>query len=226
MAGLTIVCVTHDQETVNKNLLASPCLANPGIQCLVLTGYPNVAAAYNAAVLHAEHDLLCFVQPEVVLPAGWDEAIVAQAARVSEIDPDWAVLGVLGAARRGDEKHYLGHLREGGAEVGSAEGLPAEVDALDDTLLVCRQGDASFDEWMPNPSLLGTELCLRMRQEGRRCYAVDAYLHCNAPADANRLPLDYLVSCGYLYARYSEMLPILAPRVTIQRLNGVCVLTA
>lgn len=226
MAELTIICAGGDDDTRNNNLLASPCLAEPGVQCLVITGYRSVAAAYNDAVEHAQHELLCFAQPDVHLPEGWDKALVEQIRRVEEIDPDWALAGALGAARLGDEKHYVGHFREGAEDFGSGEGLPAEVESLDDMLVVCRRGDAAFDEGMPNHHLLATELCLRMRGAGRRCYAVDAYFHHNTPPNAERLPLDYLVSCGYLYGRYPDMLPILAPRVTIQRIDGVCVLSA
>jgi hypothetical protein len=226
MPELTIVCSANDEEVLGKNLLASPCLADEGIQFLVMRGYLSTAAAYNAAALHAKHDLVCFVRPEVHLPEGWDTAFADQMARLNEFDPDWAVAGLLGVALREDAKHYLGHVREREEDFGSAEGLPAEVDSLDDMVLICRREDAVFDEWMPNGFLLGTELCLRMRESGRRCYAINAYAHHNASPEQTRLSLDYLVSCGYLYARYGEMLPILATRVTIQRLNGVCVLSA
>jgi hypothetical protein len=226
MAGLTLICSSNDDEVLNKNLLLSPCLARDHVQCLVQRGYLNTASAYNKAVLAAEHDLICFVQPDVLLPEGWDEALAAQVAAVERMDREWAVLGIAGALIEGETKRVMGHYRESGEEFGSADGLPAEVQSVDDLLIVCRRETALFDEWMPNPSLVGTELCLRMRREERRCYAIDAYCHHNPSGDRAKLPLDYLLSCGYLYARYPDMLPIVATRVTIQQIQGVCALTA
>lgn len=226
MPGLTFICSSNDDEVLNRNLLASPCLAAEGVQVLVQRGYLNTAAAYNRAILEAAHDIVCLVQPAVYLPEGWEDALHAQIAAVERMDRDWAVLGVAGAALAGDAKQVVGHYREGDQEFGSPDGLPAEVDSLDDLLLVCRREHALFDEWMPNPSLLGTEFCLRNRREGRRCYAIDAYCRHNPAGDRSRLPLDYLLSCGYLYARYPDMLPIAATRVTIQQVQGICLLTA
>ncbi len=224
--GITLICAGADEEVRRKNLLLSPCLANDGIELLVQTGYANRALAYNRAAEQARHELVCCVREDVYLPPGWDTALLEQVDRVTELDAEWALLGPAGVVRHGNEKHYRGHLRESGEAFGPEGDLPEEVEALDDFYVVYRRGDVQFDEGMPNHHLLATEACLRVRGAGRRCYAVDAACHANPAQDPNKLSLDLLVACGYLYGRYPDRLPILAPRVTIQRSNGVCVLSA
>lgn len=211
---------------MQRHFLLSPCLAEPNVECLVQKGLLNTAAAYNAAVAQARHDLVCFVHPEVCLEGAWLEGFFNGLDAVEGLDPQWACVGISGALRSDDAKLLVGHFCEGDEVFGPTEPLPIAVDSLDDMLLVCRRDDAHFDEWMPNANLLATEFCLRMRRDGRHCYVIDAPCRRRHDTSRSKLPLDYLLSCGYLYARYPDMLPILASRVTIQQSQGVCILTA
>lgn len=226
MQGITFITSSNHDEVLQRHFLLSPCLAEPNVECLVQKGLLNTAAAYNAAAAQARHDLVCFVDPDLYLEEAWLERFFAGLEAVQHGDPDWACLGISGALRSQDAKLLVGHFSEGDEVFGPTAPLPIAVDGVDDMLVVCRRDDAHFDEWMPNGNLLATEFCLRMRRDGRQCYVIDAPCKRRRDASRGKLPLDYLLSCGYLYARYPDMLPILASRVTIQQSQGVCILTA
>ncbi len=217
----SIICASHDKTVLEENLLASPCIQGGNCDCIVQQGFANIPQAYNEAAKQAHNDLLCFVHHDVTLPEGWETRLLEQVARMEEIDPDWAVLGCAGAVLRDGEKRWLGHLYDRCHVFGQPEGLPAEVDTLDELLLVCRKKDARFDEGMPNYHLFGAELCLRMRKQGRKCYAIDAY--CNHNSGNWSLKADFAVGAGYLYAKYADMLPIATTCATIHRQDGICV---
>lgn len=224
-SGLTIVCASNDRAVLEANLLRSPCIARQAVPCIVETGYANVPTAYNHAAAEARTDLLCFAHQDVFLPEGWVEALVGQVGLVAERDPDWGVLGSAGVVIRDNTKEWVGHALDGGDAFGKPEGLPAEADTLDEMLLVCRKQDAAFDEMMPSHHLFGAELCLRLRREGRRSYAIDAYCEHHSTQPRNQLPPEFVLSCGYLYAKFADVLPIVTTCVTIQRVNGVCSLS-
>ena len=219
---LTIICACNNREILNTNLMTSPCLADGSCEFIVQEGYRNVPQAYNEGIARASHDLLCFLHQDVILPAGWPETLLGQVASVEAQDPDWGVLGCFGARIRENRKSLIGHVYDGCTLLGGPEGLPAEMDTLDELALICRKPDAHFDEGLPNYHLLGAELCLRLRRAGRKAYAIDAYCHHNSAR--RRLNAEFATGCGYLYAKYADMLPIATTCVTIVRDEGVCTL--
>jgi len=225
MGEFTIICASNDDEMLNQCLLRSPCIARGAYECIVQKGFANVPAAYNQAVRHAGTDLLCFVHQDVFLPEGWDEAFLRQVERVERMDPSWALVGCAGTLVCDQVKQWAGHIDDRGIPFGAAEGLPVQVESLDELLIACRRADAEFDEGMPNYHLFATELCLRRRREGRRVYAIDAFCHHNSRLRRDGIPGPFALGCGYLYAKYPDMLPIVATSVTIQRIDGVCVLS-
>ena len=220
---LAIVTASHDAEILGDNLLSSPCIATGEIEVLVQTDRLNVPAAYNEAAQLLEADILCFLHHDVVLPESWAQDVIEQVARVEALDPDWGVLGCIGVTIRNEDKYWVGNVYDRCRQLGETDNLPAVVDSLDELALICRKEDAVFDEYMPNHHLFGTEICLRMRRQGRQCYAINAYCHHNSRTST--LDASFAVSAGYLYGKYSEMLPIASTCVTVQRRDGVCVLT-
>lgn len=217
----TVVCAANDREVLQENLLASPCIAQGRCACIVQEGYRNVPRAYNQAAAQVSGGLVCFVHQDVRLPKGWGQAMLEQLVLVEEQDPAWGMVGCAGAAIREEKKDLLGYVYDGCTVFGGPEGLPAPVDTLDELALICRKQDAVFDEGMPNYHLFGAELCLRLRRDGRRVYAINAYCHHNSPRQ--RLTAEFAAGCGYLYAKYPDMLPIATTCVTIARVDGVCV---
>ncbi len=225
MMNFTIICASHDRNVLDENLLRSPCIRQRRCECTIVENTSNVSVAYNKAASDASTELVCFVHHDVYLPEGWDTTLLEQVEQVKREDSQWALLGCAGVYVKEKTKYWAGHLDDRGAAFDHREGLPRVVDTLDEVVLVCRRNDAAFDEWMPNHHLYATELCLRRRREGRRVYAVDAYCHHLSRQSRARLPWGFALSAGYLYGKYPEMLPIVTTCATIQRINGVCVLS-
>ena len=219
--ALTIICASNDDETLEENLLSSPCIAESKVECIVQKDFCNVPFAYNEAVKEASNDLIAFLHHDVRLPEGWEEKAFEQIDKISGLDPDWAVAGCAGAILRCREKFWLGNIFDRTTQFGEDEELPAVVDTLDELSLICRKPDAQFDEDMPSYHLFGTELCLRHRKNGRQCYAIDAYLHHNSPHAKRKLDASFAVCCGYIYCKYMDMMPIAATCVTIHKKDGV-----
>ena len=220
---LAIITASHDAQILSDNLLSSPCIATGDIEVVIQTDRLNVPTAYNEAAQLLEADILCFLHHDVVLPESWADDVLQQVARVEEIDPKWGVLGCIGVTTRDEGKYWVGNVYDRCRQLGETENLPAVVDSLDELAIICRKEDALFDEFMPNHHLFGTEFCLRMRRDKRKCYAINAYCHHNS--STNRLDADFAISAGYLYGKYPEMLPIASTCATIQRRDGVCMLT-
>lgn len=220
---LTIICASNDDETLEENLLESPCIADGKVECIIQKGFSNVPLAYNQAMGQASNDLIAFLHHDVRLPEGWESKVLEQIEKVATIDPNWAIAGCAGAVLRGQDKFWLGNIFDRASQFGNDEPLPALVDTLDELSLICRKADALFDEAMPSHHLFGAELCLRHRKKGRKCYAINAYLHHNSFQDRYYLDATFAISCGYIYANYRDLMPIATTCVTIHQRDGVVV---
>lgn len=175
---LTVVVVVDDPAELEQNLLRSPCLRAGPHQLVTVDNRENragrhMAALYEAAAADAAHDLTVFVHQDVFLPDDWDARLGAALDDLDARDPDWGVVGSAGVAL--DGRAYAGHWRDPGGHRRS-EGLPVEVQVLDELWLgVRRSRGPAFDPAVPGFHCYGADLCLAAREQGRRCWAVDAF---------------------------------------------------
>lgn len=204
MIDLDIVCASHRQDVLDKNLCASPgILSNDHYKRLhIMRGFDNVAKAYNAALTKAK--LVMYVHEDVYLPEGFFVNLYNVLRAIPE---DFGVLGVAGVKLSSNgERHFHGHISDRGKPWGSQYGLPAEVDTLDELLLVTR-GDYEFDEMLPL-DFYGADICMQATKAGKKNYAINAYVqHNSSRAFGGRTP-SFHFAHDYFRDKWINFLPI------------------
>jgi Glycosyltransferase like family len=210
---LSIICSANNETLLRDNLLRSPIVTRH--ELIVKQNYRNVAAAYNQAQRQAEGDYLIFVHQDVYLPESFEKDLLTTLTRLQAgykygIAVDWGVLGVAG--KLGDR--YLGHLLDRGNPWGSPQGLPAEVQTLDELLLILKRDTFQFDEGLPNHHLFGADICMQAREAGKWVLAIDAYCEHNSTLRGH--PAGIELGMEYMRKKWQHRLPIHTTCVTIR----------
>lgn len=172
-----LITASHDEGILSKNLAASHFFN----LCTVVKGYTNVAAAYNYANkpcngLLDEYNV--FVHHDLYLPPSFEGALKHAILQINFLDKNWGVLGLYGAIMENGQRRFYGHVRDRGNNLGTSAGLPKEVQTLDELLLITK-GDFVFDEQF-DLHFYGADICLQAINQGRKNYAISAYVHHNS----------------------------------------------
>lgn len=201
--GLTIVAAVNNPIACRQYLQSSSVLSggHPH-QLLLQQGFTSAAAAYNAALDEAEHDVVVFVHQDVVLPQTFthdlDTAIAAA-------PPNWGILGVYGAdaARRDLGRVWTQGLGSHGQPL--LRLTPAET--LDELVLIVRKdGGLRFDSEL-GFHLYGADLCLQARARGLGVFVFQS--ECRHYTNLQkRNAKAYAESACYLQAKWPQQLPI------------------
>lgn len=205
-APLTVVCCVNDDRQLAANLLHSPDLRPPTVhEILLFRGAASAAEGLNAGIEQASHDLVVLVHQDVYLPKGWPARLRAQWRRASNEGPTPGVAGVFGIKDRTVPFDAIGRLvhRERLLEEGSC---PADVDGLDEVVLVVPGGTPLRVDPAVGWHLYGTDLALEAHQRGLRVTVLDAPCHHNT--STTRVPLGYRQSERALAKKWSGLLPI------------------
>jgi len=209
-----IVAVNND--AILKNCLASsPCIGHAR-DFNVMRGLATAGAAYNAGMCQAAGDVLVFAHQDVYLPPGWDDCLSAAIARLSNRDPQWAVLGVFGvsSARKRHGYLYCTGLQK---VLGEPFDEPVECLSLDEVLLVIRRSSGlTFDEQLPGFHLYGTDICLEAQRRRLRSYIVPVFCIHNTEG-MKFLPWAFWRSYFYLRRKWWEQMPIRTPCTLISK---------
>lgn len=218
MTGTQPLCWSLIAPVCNEQVLASTLLQSPVIdqhcELILKRHYRSAALAFNEALGEASGELVVLAHQDVYLPAGWLDNVVRAIRKLKTIDPDWAVLGMVGV-RPDDYIDGFVYSTGLGGVVGGPFEEPIESRSLDEMVLVMRRGTGlRFDEAMPGFHLYGTDICLEAAQRGLKSYIVPA------PCLHNSNGLWLLPSefwRGYLYVRrkWRAQLPIRTPCVRI-----------
>jgi hypothetical protein len=170
---IEFVTASHNEKILMDNLLLSPILK--GRVCHTIPGFTNIPKAYNSLhdyfeAIQTKHQVVIYVHHDVYLNESFEKDLEKALERVPD---DWGVLGVAGVKLIDGKKQFLGYVNDRGKVIGSPYKLPAEVDTLDEMLLITR-GDLLFDEQFEQ-DFYGADICMQARQQGRKCYAINAY---------------------------------------------------
>lgn len=200
---IDFVTASHDEAILRVNLGRS-LIFNTHCRLLIKRGYNNIPKAYN------EIDPLtyftCYAHHDVYLPPSFASDLVYALEVMNQVDKYWGVLGLAGVKLVDGKKQNFGHIQDRGREWGSSEGLPAEVDTLDELLLITH-GDFVFDEQF-DLHFYGADICMQAKLQGRKCYAINAYCHHNSGLPLGHRSESFRECEAKFRAKYIDHLPI------------------
>jgi glycosyl transferase family 2 len=216
---VTFVSAVNDRNILQKNLLASPCLAdNSPHQIILQEWFTSASRAYNDALSRAANEIVVFIHQDVFLPKPWLESLAVSLRLLSERDPDWGVLGCWGVTTFAKG---FGHVyTPGQGVIGKAFHHPEPVQTLDELVLIIRKSSQlRFDPELPGYHLYGTDLCLRASQAGMKSYAISAFCIHNSQ-QYFALPREFVQAYKHIKRVWRDSLPIHTSCTTISRTNA------
>jgi len=180
LSNIKIISASHKPEVLAANLLRSELAGSARVTAQI--NYTNIPLAYNLVTIPGT--ITVYAHHDVFLPKEFERNLANSLYQINKIDPNWGVLGVAGVRLENGVKKNCGYIQDRGKEWNYPGGLPAEVDTLDELLLITH-GDLQFDEQF-DLHFYGADICMQAMLQGRKSYAINAYCHHNSG-----LPLGY-----------------------------------
>ncbi len=204
--AITVVACVNDEAQLEANLLSSPCLRDPSPhQVLLFRDCASAAEGLNAGIEQAEHELVVLVHQDVYLPKGWPQRMTAQWRLAQQQGGPVGIGGVFGVLDRRVPFDAIGRVVHRDRLLMHRD-LPADVDGLDELLMVVpRQTPLRVDPdlgW----HLYGTDLALQAIRRGLRVVVLDATCHHNSLT--GRVPWKYRDSERVLARKWKDRLPV------------------
>lgn len=200
---IEFVTASHNEAILHGNLKRSP-LFHSFSSIQVMRGFNNIPQAYNETAPIT--NFIGYVHHDVYFPSSFEGELITALTLMEGIDKNWGVLGVAGVRLVNGEKKSIGHILDRGREWGSPKSLPAEVDTLDELLLITH-GDLQFDEQF-DLHFYGADICMQARLQGRKCYAISAYCHHNSGLPLGHRSQSFKDCEAKFRAKYIDHLPI------------------
>ncbi len=176
----------------------------------------NVSAsiAYNRGIKDTIGEYLIFAHQDIYFPAGWFSSVAQTIDKLNEIDPKWAVLGLVGVDGNGliQGRTWSTGLKR---EVGSHLPDPILVQSVDELVIILkRKSNIVFDAELPGFHMYGTDIVQIARLNRLSAYVIDA------PVIHNSLPYlkfdKHFLNCyRYMQKKWKKILPIKTTVTTI-----------
>lgn len=203
---VTFVACVNDDEQLGANLARSPGLGPDGPhELLVYRGCANAAEGLNAGLAHAAHDFVVFVHQDVYVPAGWATRLVTQWREAERLGGTIGIAGVFGVLNRKVPFDAIGRVVHRDRLL-SHRDLPADVDGIDEVLMVVPRSTPLRVDPELGWHLYGTDLALQARGRDLRVVVLDAPIHHNSLT--GRVPVHYRESERVIARKWPELLPI------------------
>lgn len=170
---IEFVTASHKPQVLKNNLLRSPVFKKYSLT--ILEGFTNIPKAYNTFTRSPDYPITIYVHHDVYLPSSFEADLIRSLDRLTD---DWGVIGVAGVKLTKGKKENHGYISDRGNDWGSMWNLPAEVDTLDEMLLITH-GDVVFDERFEQ-DFYGADICMQARTKGKKCFAISAYCEHNS----------------------------------------------
>lgn len=215
--GWTLVAAVNDEQVLQSSLLASPAISGY-CQWIARRSFRSAGEAYNSALDEAQHDIVVFAHQDTYLPATWLPNLVHAIQQLSDIDPQWAVLGSFGITRSHSSDMrgfcYSTGLRR---TLGAPFAEPLRAQSLDEFVLIVRKSSGlRFDEQLPGFHLYGTDICLQAETRNLGAYIISAFCIHNANGVV-RFPSAFWSAYFYLRHKWWNRLPITTCCTTITK---------
>lgn len=220
---LLFVAAVSSLETLRERLLASPCL-QPGRRPLALRWNATSAADAFNPVLDARPAArwVVWVHQDVVLPEGWDERFLAEAARAEGA----GVLGLYGVSGTGEATRHAGCVLDRGQWLRGPAPLPWRVDSLDEMLFAVPGNSPLRLDPSLGFDLYATDIVLQAQARGLHALAIDAPCeHWSGTPTQGAMPAELIErvarSGDAFEAKWAQRLPVYTPCFAIHRVGDV-----
>lgn len=215
--AITFVVCVNKRDILDRNFLASPCLAAPHPhQIIFQEGFSSATTAYNDAIDKSDNDLIVFCHQDMFFPATWISQLESIVDSLQTQDPNWGVLGCCGITSDG---RFRGYVYSSGVGIIGGPSNPAEIQTLDEIILILRKSSGlRFDEKLPHFHLYGTDICLRAATRGMKSYAISVLCIHNTYQDFD-LPKEFFECCDYVRREWKHFLPIRTTCIRITTSN-------
>jgi len=203
---ITFVACVNDDAQLEANLRRSPCLRDGSPhELLVFRDCATAAEGLNAGIEQARHGFVVLVHQDVYLPAGWPARMVSQWRLAERHGGPIGIGGVFGVLDRRVPFDAIGHVVHRDRLLAHRT-LPADVDGLDELLMVVPRDTPLRVDAELGWHLYGTDLALQAQERGLRTVVVDALCHHNSLT--GRVPWTYRESERVLARKWEKMLPV------------------
>jgi arylsulfatase A-like enzyme len=182
---VSFIVAVNDWKELEANLLDSPVAKSAKHEWILVDnsdghGSDGISKVYDDAARRAKNDLLFFMHQDLYLPHGWEARVATGLRELEAQDPNWGVLGAVGAILAADNadapKELRGHWCDPHGYF-SFGPLPHEVESLDEQWLGFRKSrGVGFDAELPGFHCYGIDLSLTAREGSHKSYAIDAFV--------------------------------------------------
>ena len=227
-SAFTFLSCISDDELLNSNLLASPCLAaGSGHDVILVKSCTAGADGLSLGIRRAKNDWVVCLHQDVFLPEGWDLQLARQLEEAERQFGPIGVAGVYGVGPAISQNEVLAAQRIGrvcdrGRLLDEGVPLPALAATLDELLLVVPKLTPLEVDPELGFHLYGADLCLQAAERGLAVVVIDAYCHHNSRNIG--LPPVFFTSAEALARKWHHRLPVATPCVIIDTNHKVFVL--
>lgn len=207
---IQFIAASHNEDILKNNLLKSILFAD--YKLIIQRGFDNVSKAYNQAPITG--NIIVYLHHDIYLPGDFYSNLQSSIQAVNKIDNNWGVLGLAGVKLIDGKREIFGNINDRGRQWGNPDNLPAEVDTLDELVLVTH-GDFVFDENLPT-DFYGADICLQSKLQGRKNYAVNAYCYHNSTRAFGGRTESFYECEKYFKEKWKNELPIATTCAIIQ----------
>jgi len=205
---ISFIVAVNNRGVLNANMLSSPIFNNnDSFDIIIQEGYKSAAKAYNNAINKSKNDLLVFVHQDVYFPGKWVDDLFRAVSYLDSKDPEWGVLGCIGASKDGT---VVGNVYSSGLGtiLGDKFDRPVQVQTLDEIVLIIKKSSGlRFDEDLPSFHLYGTDICMNAFFNNRQSYVIPAF--CIHNSNKNMYyPPEYYKCVFHVIKRWRKYLPI------------------
>ncbi len=225
---LSFVACISDDELLQSNLLASPCLSHDSPHEVTLVkSCKSAADGLNLGLSRAKAAWVVCIHQDVALPSGWDHKLLEQLQAAECQFGPIGVAGVYGVGPAMQQNgafaaNRIGQVVDRGRILHERPRLPAKVATLDELLLIVpRNTPLRFDPEL-GFHLYGADLCLQAAERGLAVVAVEAPCYHNSRN--MELPKAFFRSSEVFARKWQHRLPVATPCVIIDEARRVWML--
>ena len=170
---ITVVACTNDDAQLAHNLLASPCLVDGRHEVLLYAGMTSAAEGLNRGIEEASNDVVVLVHQDVYLPGWWPAQLWAQWEAAAAAGGPVGVGAAFGVRYRKTDRTSVGHVVDRDRLLWKPTPLPADVDTVDEMLLVVPRVTPLRFEPALGWDLYGADFALQAHAAGLRAVVLD-----------------------------------------------------